>query len=54
MFLLANWPFTMLVIMPVNKPLMAMMPQEAGAINRTLLYRWGTLHGVRSMLGSAA
>ena len=52
LLLLANWPFTMLVIMPVNKPLMAMMPQEAGARSRGLLHRWGTLHAVRSMLGS--
>ncbi|RKK01172.1 DUF1772 domain-containing protein [Pseudoroseomonas wenyumeiae] len=54
LLLLANWPFTMLVIMPTNKRLMAMMPQEAGAESRSLLRRWGGLHGVRSVLGSAA
>ncbi|SDB74690.1 DUF1772 domain-containing protein [Belnapia rosea] len=54
LLLLANWPFTMLVIMPVNKRLMAMTPQEAGARSRDLLRRWGNLHGVRSVLGSAA
>jgi hypothetical protein len=51
LLLLANWPFTMLVIMPTNKRLMA---QEAGAESRVLLRRWGGLHGVRSVLGSAA
>jgi hypothetical protein len=54
LLLLANWPFTMLVIMPTNKRLMAMTPQEAGAESRGLLRRWGALHGVRSTLGSAA
>jgi hypothetical protein len=54
LFLLANWPFTMLVIMPTNKRLMAMTPQEAGTTSRDLLRRWGNLHGVRSVLGSAA
>lgn len=54
LLLLANWPFTMLVIMPTNKRLMAMTPQEAGVGSRGLLHRWGNLHGVRSVLGSAA
>lgn len=54
LLLLANWPFTMLFIMPTNKRLMAMTPQEAGVESRDLLRRWGGLHGVRSMLGSAA
>ncbi|WP_458097109.1 DUF1772 domain-containing protein [Roseomonas sp. WA12] len=52
--LLANWPFTVLVIMPVNKRLMAMTRQAAGLESRELLQRWGRLHNVRSMLGSAA
>jgi hypothetical protein len=52
--LLANWPFTLLAIMPVNKPLMAMQVSEAGPESRAMLLRWGALHNVRSALGAAA
>jgi len=51
--LLANWPFTLIVIMPINKPLMAMPVIEAGAESRAMLVRSGKLHGVRSALGGA-
>jgi hypothetical protein len=50
--LLANWPFTLLVIMPVNKRLMAMQEREAGAGSRAMLVHWGKLHNVRSLLGA--
>lgn len=52
--LLANWPFTLLVIMPVNKPLMVMKGSEAGPESRAMLLQWGSLHNVRSALGAAA
>ena len=52
--LLANWPFTLLVIMPVNKRLLAMHPQDAGEESRRMLLKWGKLHNVRSALGAAA
>jgi hypothetical protein len=52
--LLTNWPFTLLVIMPTNKRLLAMQPREAGAESRRLLLHWGGLHNVRSALGSVA
>lgn len=52
--LLANWPFTLLVIFPVNKQLMAMRPDQAGARSRALLVQWGRLHDVRSVLGALA
>jgi hypothetical protein len=50
--LLANWPFTLFVIMPVNKRLMAMLVSEAGAESRAMLTQWGKLHNVRSALGA--
>lgn len=52
--LLANWPFTLLIIMPVNKRLLAMSLQEAGPDSRRMLLHWGTLHSVRSGLGAVA
>ncbi|WP_082102919.1 DUF1772 domain-containing protein [Sphingomonas sp. Ag1] len=52
--LLANWPFTLLAIMPVNKRLMAMQVGEAGPGSRAMLVRWGKLHNVRSALGAAS
>jgi hypothetical protein len=52
--LLANWPFTLLVIMPVNKRLQVMRPDQAGAESRRLLRRWGGLHNIRSGLGAVA
>lgn len=52
--MLANWPFTLLAIMPVNKRLMAMQQRDAGAESRQMLVRWGHLHDIRSGLGSLA
>lgn len=50
--LLANWPYTMFVIMPVNKRLMETPEDAANEDTRALLQRWGRLHGVRSLLGA--
>jgi uncharacterized membrane protein len=52
--LVANWPFTLLVIMPINLRLMATAPDSADAATRSLLERWGRLHAVRSVLGAIA
>jgi uncharacterized membrane protein len=52
--LLANWPYTLLVIMPINKRLKAIKPTITNAQCRPLLRRWGSLHGVRSALGTTA
>lgn len=49
--LVANWPYTMLIIMPVNNALKAISLDDAGVESRTLLQRWGRLHARRTMLG---
>ena len=49
--LVANWPFTLLAIMPLNNRLMAMAADSPGDDMRALLDRWGRLHAVRSLLG---
>jgi hypothetical protein len=51
--LIAGWPFTLLVILPVNRRLEA-IPPGGGAESRALLVRWGRLHAVRTLLGTAA
>lgn len=52
--LIANWPFTLLVMMPVNNKLMATDPTAAGPDSRELLEKWARLHAVRTALGFAA
>ena len=52
--IVANWPYTLLVIMPVNHRLQATPIAQASAESRALLQRWGQLHAVRSALGAAA
>lgn len=51
--LLANWPFTLFAIMPVNRRLMATPASGADAASRAMLVRWGRLHDIRSALGAA-
>ena len=50
----ANWPYTLLVILPVNKRLEATAADAADAETRRLIEVWGRLHAVRSALGAAA
>ena len=51
---LAPWPWTLLIIMPVNKVLETTAPEAADAQTRALIEKWGTLHAGRSALGVAA
>ena len=53
-FILANWPFTLGVIMPTNRALMATAPEAAGRETERLIRHWGRLHAVRSLLGLIA
>ena len=52
--LLANWPYTIFVIMPTNRRLMDTPPEAATAETRRMLEQWGALHAGRSALGLVA
>ena len=52
--MIAPWPWTLLVIKPVNDQLLATEPDKAGLPSRTLLVRWGRLHAVRTALSAIA
>ena len=52
--LVANWPFTLLAIMPINRRLEAMAPREPDPELRPLMARWGSLHAIRSAFGAGA
>ncbi len=54
LLLLANWPFTLIVIMPTNNALLATPSEAASAGSRELVVKWGRLHAVRTALGAAA
>jgi hypothetical protein len=52
--LLANWPYTIFVIMPINRRLMDTPPEAATAETHRMLEWWGALHAGRSALGLVA
>jgi hypothetical protein len=54
LLMVANWPYTLLVIMPTNNRLMALDPAESDRSIRPLIETWGGLHAVRTALGLAA
>jgi uncharacterized membrane protein len=54
LLMIANWPFTLIVIMPVNNALTATDPAQAGPASRALIEKWGGLHAVRTVLGGLA
>jgi hypothetical protein len=52
--MIANWPVTLLVIMPTNKRLLALDAATAGPESRAIIVQWGRLHAIRTALGTAA
>jgi Domain of unknown function (DUF1772) len=52
--MLANWPYTLAVILPLNRRLKAIVPETAGAESRAMLEKWNVLHRNRSILSGVA
>ena len=50
----ANWPYTLAVILPVNRRIAATPLDAANAETRGLIETWGRLHAGRSALGVLA
>ena len=52
--MLANWPWTLLVIAPINTALLAIPAAAAGPASRALIEQWGLVHGGRTALSCVA
>jgi len=52
--ILANWPYTLFVMMPTNKQIDAWPIERANAESRALIIKWGKLHALRTVLGLGA
>jgi hypothetical protein len=52
--MIANWPHTLLGIMPTNNRLFAIDPKDSGPSSRALIEKWGWLHANQSALGALA
>jgi hypothetical protein len=52
MLILANWPYTLLSIMPINNQLKTI--SHGNAASRSMLVTWRRLHAVRTGLGVAS
>jgi hypothetical protein len=54
LLIIAPWPWTLLVIKPVNDALLAIDLDKAGSQSRALVIRWGTVHAARTIMGALA
>ena len=52
--MIANWPFTLMVIMPTNQILTAIEPESGDPRIRPLMVKWNRLHAVRTALAATA
>jgi hypothetical protein len=54
LLMLANWPWTLLVIAPINNALLAISVAAAGPSSRALVEQWGTVHSGRTAISCIA
>ena len=54
LLIIAPWPWTLIVIKPVNDALLATELDRAGPPSRALIVKWGGIHAVRTLLGGLA
>jgi hypothetical protein len=52
--IIAPWPWTLIVIKPINDALLATDPDKAGPQTRSLIVKWGTVHAARTAMGALA
>ena len=52
--IIANWPYTLIGMMPTNHKPKAIPEDEANATTRAMIKTWGHLHAIRTSLGIAA
>ena len=52
--IVANWPYTIIVMLPTNHKLKAIAENDAGPASRAMLETWAWQHAVRTTLGCAA
>lgn len=52
--IISPWPWTLLVIKPVNDALLAIDLDKAGSGSRALIVRWGAVHAARTVMGGLA
>ena len=52
--MLANWPWTLAVVAPINSALTGTSPDAASAASRALIEQWGRVHSMRAVFALAA